>query len=393
MGRIDRYTGVRRSSNDPPHSPLVLLSANSVWNIVNFRMGLMRALQARGYRIAVAAPAGDGESELRAFGIDFLALPMRATGTSPLSDLALLARYVALLRRARPAAFLGFTAKPNIYGSLAATLCGIPAINNLTGLGTAFIHRPRLRSLVSFLYRLALRRSAAVFFHNPDDRDLFVARRLVTPDQARLIPGSGVDLDHFAPAPQPPDDSAPTFLFIGRLLREKGIEEFVEAARAVRRVVPAARFQILGAIADDPRGVTAGQVEQWANQGLIDYLGTAADVRPFVARAHCVVLPSYREGMPRSLLEASAIARPMIACDVPGCRHLVEDGRTGLLCAARSPAALAEAMFGFLRLSAEQRSAMGRRARARVEEHFGEQRVSDAYIAALEQADLAVSFE
>jgi len=222
-----------------------------------------------------------------------------------------------------------------------------------------------------------------VFFHNEDDRDVFIARRLVVPEQAAVIPGSGVDLKRFEPSPLPGSVDRLTFLFIGRLLWEKGVGEFVEAARMVRQEVPEARFQVLGPVDTGKRGVPTADIEEWKAKGIIDYLGTATDVRPFIKSADCVVLPSYREGMPRVLLEAAAMARPLIAVDVPGCRQIVREGETGFLAEARSGSSLANKIIEFMNLDPQTRSSMGRRAREVVEVEFSEDLVERAYVQAL----------
>lgn len=364
-------------------APLLLISANTTWNILNFRMELVGALQKAGYAIMVAAPAGKESQHLRNAGVTFLPFAMSSSGTSPLQDATLLVRYYRLMRKLRPTAYLGFTPKPNVYGSLAAALCGVPTINNLTGLGTAFIQGGGLEWTVSGLYRLALRRSTAVFFHNPEDRDLFVARRLVAPDRATVIPGSGVNLETFATAPMPAGGPGPTFLFVGRLLWEKGIGEFAEAARAVKQSHPHARFQILGSFADDSRAVPKALVDEWQADGSVEYLGTSSDIRPHICAADCVVLPSYREGLPRVLLEAAAMGRPAIAADAPGCRHAVVDGVTGILCKVRSGEALANAIIRMIGLSPARRETMGLAARTHAEEHFGVERVWSEYLSVM----------
>lgn len=378
-----RNDGARIDAAGDGSRPLLLLSANSAWNVVNFRMELIAALQRAGFKVAVAAPDSDETQLLEKAGVRFVRLPMRPSGTSPLQDAILFARYLRLLKKLRPAAFLGFTAKPNIYGTLAARICGVPAINNLTGLGTAFIHGTLLERLLSSLYRTALRRSQAVFFHNPDDRQLFVSRGLVAPDRATVIPGSGVDLDHFHPAPLPDDGSGLTFLFAGRLLWEKGVGEFAEAARVVNQHRPDARFQILGSLAEDRRAVPRTLLERWQADGAVEYLGTCTDIRPHIRAADCIVLPSYREGLPRVLLEAAAMARPSIASDVPGCRHAVADGATGILCEARSAEALAGAIMRMIDLPRGDREAMAAKARALAEEQFGVERVWNEYLSVL----------
>lgn len=229
-------------TEDPP----IVLAANSAFNILNFRMNLVKSLRRLGTRPIAFVPQG-GERELEAAGVPVVTIPMKPGGTSPMHDLMLVRRYWSALRSVRPAALLGFTAKPNIYGSFAAANLGIPAINNITGLGTAFIHGGLLDAIASRLYRVALARSYHVLFHNPDDLSLFVRRRLVAPDRATVIPGSGIDLERFQVHPLPGGEKCVTFLFIGRLLWEKGVGEFAEAARTLRSHFPEARFQILGA--------------------------------------------------------------------------------------------------------------------------------------------------
>ena len=362
-----------------------MLSANSSWNVVNFRLGLIRALISEGYDVVVAAPADGHESGLPSQLRRFVPLPVDRSGMNPVTDLQLLGRYRQLMRTYQPAAFLGFTIKPNIYGSLAARAAGVPAINNISGLGTMFLGHGSKSALAHRLYRLALRRSPTVFFQNPDDRQLFVEAGTVRSGQAKLLPGSGIDLTRFTPEPLPAGGQ-PTFLFIGRLLVDKGVREFVEAARLVRQEFPEARFEMLGA--PDPgnrTAISAEEADRWRLAGDVHLLGEAADVRPHIARSTAVVLPSYREGLPRVLLEAAAMARPLIAADVPGCRSIVEHERNGLLCAVRDARALADAMIRLIRLPVEEREAMGRVARARVEAEFSEQTVLQAYLAALRE--------
>jgi glycosyltransferase involved in cell wall biosynthesis len=369
----------------------IVLAANSGWNIVNFRAGLIEAFKAAGYEPVVVAPADpSAEARMAALGVERIALPIDRSGTNPLADLRLLAGYRRILKRTRPAAFLGFTVKPNIYGCLAARRFGIPAIANVSGLGTAFIRPGMLSRLVTSLYRFAFRRAAVVFFQNPDDLSLFVERRIVRREQARLLAGSGVDLDRFQPAPM---RAGPvTFLFIGRLLGDKGVREYVAAAREIRRNMPDVRFQLLGPLDEGNRtAISRREVDQWVAEGVVEYCGATDDPRPAITAASAVVLPSYREGLPRSLLEAAAMARPLIATDVPGCRELVEDGVNGFLCRARDPESLAGAMKRLAETPDEARAAMGAAARRLVEERFSERIVFDAYLEVLGEVQRAGS--
>lgn len=363
----------------------VLISANSFWNIANFRGPLVEALAGAGYPVRIAAPGAD-QQWARARGVEAINLEVNRSGLNPFNDAVLWLDYLRLLRRTRSAFFLGFTAKPNIYGSLAAQLLGVTSLPNVSGLGTAFMADGPLARLVGLLYRVAFRRCPVIFFQNPDDRAEFIVRNIVRPEQARLLPGSGIDLAHFMPAPMPADPDAPTFLFIGRLLGDKGVREYVEAARRIRAQHSGWRFQLLGDIDPGNRsGISADELRQWISDGMIEHLGHAEDIRPHIARSSVVVLPSYREGLPRSLLEGAAMARPLIATDVPGNRQLIEHGVNGLLCEARNAGSLAEAMLHFGSIGPDLRVRMGMAGRALVEREYGVERVVGAYLDVLRQ--------
>lgn len=362
---------------------LVALAANNAWNVVNYRAGLVRALIAAGHKVAVIAPDGPDAARVRALGASFHPLPMQARGRSPVADLILLARFRALLGRMKPAAFLGFTAKPNIWGALAARSLGIPVFANISGLGAVFARGGPLMRLMRLLYRQALRPPAVVFFQNPDDRGLFVAAGIVETGRAKLLPGSGIDLAHFAPRPERAGGPF-TFLFAGRLLWAKGVGEFVEAGRMLRGQGRNVRLQILGIVEEGPTAVPRAALAEWQDLGIADYLGASDDVRPAIAAAHCVVLPSfYREGVPHILLEAAAMARPLISTDTPGCREAVEHGVTGYLCVPRSAHSLAEAMEQVSALSPAVRRAMGAAGRDKMIRQFDERLVHAAYLDAL----------
>lgn len=382
--------GHRRCRTGRAVSPLggkILISINTSWNIYNFRAGLIRAFLTQGYEVIAASPTDAYSPHLKELGCRHLPLQMDNEGTSPLKDFGFFLRYLRLLRRERPDVFLGFTIKPNIYGSLAARLLQIPVVNNVSGLGTAFIRDSWLTHIVKALYRLALRSSATVFFQNEDDRSLFVDFKLVEPEQTALLPGSGIDLERFCPkqaaSPQP---AAPCFLLIARLLRDKGVGEFIDAARIVKTRFPEARFQLLGFLdAQNRTAIPKATVDEWVGEGIVEYLGVADDVRPYIAASNCVVLPSYREGTPRTLLEAAAMAKPLIATDVPGCREVVEHGKNGFLCEVRDPANLAQKLFDFIDLSHAERIAMGKASRVKVEREFDENIVIQRYLERIEE--------
>ncbi|MBK1634196.1 glycosyltransferase family 4 protein [Rhodovulum adriaticum] len=359
----------------------LMITVNAAWNLVNFRRGLIAALLADGHRVTVLAPPDEATATLSAMGCRVVPLRMDRKGLSPLRDAGLMLRFWRHMGRERPDAVLSYTIKNNIFGALAARLRGIPFVPNVTGLGTAFLSGRALQRLVETLYRTAFAGVPVVFFQNGDDRALFLDRNLLRSEQARLLPGSGIDTGRFAPAPLPGTaPEAPVFLMIARVLRDKGVEEYVQAARRIRADWPGARFRLLGPLgAENRTAIPRETVEAWQAEGAIDYLGAVPDVRPVIAAADCIVLPSYREGMPRTLLEAAAMARPVIATDVPGCRDALVDGETGFLCAVRDGDSLARACARFIALTPQERAAMGTAGRTRIERDFDERHVIAAY--------------
>lgn len=361
----------------------ILMTVNTAWNIWNFRKPVVQALLAGGHKVTILAPPDTFVDHLTQLGCAFKPLEMNAKGLNPFDELKLIRRFRLIFRQQKPDVVLSYTIKNNIFGALAAKSLGIPFVPNVSGLGTGFLSGGALQFIVEQLYRRAYRDLPIVFFQNGDDRDLFVSRRLVKAGQARSLPGSGIDLEHFQ-ATELPQGEAPVFLLIARLLRDKGVMEFVEAARQIKTDLPNVRFQLLGAAGSENRtAISAETVEAWVKDGIVEYLGTTPDVRPTIAKAHCVVLPSYREGAPRTLIEAAAMARPLIATDVPGCRAVVDHGVTGFLCDVRSADSLATAMLRFLDLPPGQQTQMGQAGRARMEREYDQKLVVQAYADAI----------
>ena len=364
--------------------PAVMLSVNTAWNAWNFRAGLLEAIMKHGYRAVVAAPVDRYAERLVQAGCEFIDLPMDSNGTHPGRDMRLLLRYMALLREQRPVAYLGYTIKPNVYGSIASQMLGIPVINNIAGLGAAFIDNSMVTRIARLLYRTALKRSSRVFFQNPHDHRLFVDAGLASAGVADLLPGSGIAPARYDATTARPGGAPFTFLLVGRMLVNKGVLEFADAARIVRQRFPETRFQLLGPVNEaNPNLVPAATIAGWQAEGLVDYLGAADDVRPYLAAADCVVLPSYREGVPRTLLEAAAMARPIVATRVPGCVDVVDEGVNGLLCAPRDAADLARAMLQMAALPDAGRQRMGAAGRLKVEQQFDEALVIRKYLDAI----------
>jgi glycosyltransferase involved in cell wall biosynthesis len=362
-----------------------MIALNTAWNLVNFRSGLIRALVSNGYDVVAVAPADEYAPQLAALGCRFVPLPMDNKGTHPGRDLMLLWRFVGLMRKERPDVFLGFTVKPNVYGSIAANVSGVPVINNVAGLGTVFIKEGWLNSLVRTLYRVALARSRKVFFQNEDDRQLFISGSLVNGAVTGRLPGSGVDLKKFRPSPLP-GRSPIRSLLIARMLWDKGVGEYVEAARLLKRRGLNAEVCLLGFLdVQNPAAISKSQMDEWVAEGVVRYLGVSDNVPEEIAQADFIVLPSfYREGTPRTLLEAAAMARPIITTDSVGCRDVVDDGVNGFLCRPKDASDLADKMELILRMSPADREVMGLRGRVKVEREFDEQIVINKYLEAIE---------
>jgi glycosyltransferase involved in cell wall biosynthesis len=389
----------------------IAICINTSWNIVNFRSGLIAALRAAGHQVIAIAPRDAHSDRLAAMVDQTIALAMDNRGTNPVRDLQLYYKFVRVLRETAPDVYLGYTIKPNVYGALAAQRLGIPVVNNISGLGATFMRAGVLNAIVRGLYRFALKKSRVVFFQNTDDRALFIKGGLVRDAQARLLPGSGVDLERFVPlpwawmatalapaatqegvaTPPPPARQPFRFLLISRLLWDKGVGEFVEAARLLRASplrerLPNVEFALLGACGvQNPAAITRQQVAAWEKEGVITYLGQTDCVEQEIARAHSVVLPSYREGTPRALLEAAACARPVITTNAPGCRDTVVDGQTGLLCRVKDAADLAQKMERMLIKDPQELKEMGARGRALMEERFDQTFVINEYLRVLDE--------
>lgn len=367
---------------------IVAVLVNQAWVAWKFRSRLMLHLRSMGYRVVLLTDSSAGRHALDEVCDELVHVPMAATRIAPLQDLRTFWQYQRELRRVQPLAVLSFTIKPNIFGALAAHRLGVPVIANVTGLGSIKGRGGLVGRIVKLLYRWALRKDHWVYFQNTQDAAEMCALGVVPQGRWSVLPGSGVDIDHYRPTMRSTESRPMRFCMLARLLRDKGVVEFAEAARQVRKVRPHVDFELWGILdKNDSRCVTSDEIRAWEVEGLLSFRGEARDALQAFSAADVVVLPSYYpEGLPRTLLEAGAMGLPSITTDNPGCRDAVVDGVTGLLCAPRDAGSLAKAMLKLADMDTEARATMGSAARARVLSHFDERLVLAAYSQKLSEA-------
>ncbi len=358
----------------------IAIAINTSWNIFNFRLGLLKALQEEGYKVIAIAPTDEYSQKLEERGIEHRNITINNKGTNPVEDAKLVFAFRKLYKEINPDVILQYTIKPNIYGSMAAGMLGIPVISNISGLGTVFLNDSLSSKIARLLYKIALRTPKKVFFQNTHDKALFIDSKLVTEAQTGLLPGSGINTELFKPEEKQTTNNKIQLLCVARLVKDKGIKEYEEAARKLKKQYDNVEFALLGAYyPDNPTAITKEEIEAWKEEHIINYLGTNDDVRSVMLEADCIVLPSYREGLSRVLLEAGSLEKPIVTTDVPGCRDVVDDGVNGFLCQVRDSESLADAMEKMILLTEEERIAMGKRGREKVISEFDEKLVIEKY--------------
>jgi glycosyltransferase involved in cell wall biosynthesis len=343
-------------------------------------MNFVRALLEQGYEVHTIAPEDEYTHLLEQSGCVHHKVKMDSRGANPVKDSALIVELYSIYKRVKPDIILHYTIKPNVYGTLAASMLGIPVVNNVCGLGTVFLKKNLVSAIAIFLYKISFRFAKKVYFQNPDDLNLFVNQKLVPADAVDLLPGSGIDLKKFQPAAFKRNDKF-TFLLISRLITDKGVMEYIEAVRKLQSSGVNAHFQVLGAM--DPehkRGIKTEVIQNWIDTKTIEYLGTTDNVQKFIHQADCIVLPSYREGTPRTLLEAASSSKPIIATDVPGCNHVVKNNFNGLLCKLKDADDLAEKMKMMAGFENTTLKLFGENGRAKMEAEYNESVVIDKYL-------------
>ena len=359
----------------------ILILSNSIIGLYSFRKELVTALVDKGFHVWISSPDDDSPkyAYFEGAGCEMVETPLDRRGTNPLRDWGLLRFYRKLMREIKPSAVLTYTIKPNVYGGIAARREHVPQLANITGLGTSIENPGLLRGTAVALYRFGLKRSKTVFYQNVSIQKFCQENRIGR--SGVLLPGSGVNLEWHAMQPYPPQGSPVRFLFIGRMMRDKGTDEFLEMAEAVKSAHPQVEFHILGPCEDDYET----RVAEAHSRGTVVWHGSVSDVRPYMREAWCTVLPSYHEGMANVLLESAAAGRPVITSDIPGCREAVDDGVTGFLCPVRDASALTVAVEQFLQLPYDEKVRMGVRGREKMEREFDRNIVVRAYLDALAQ--------
>lgn len=357
----------------------ILVLTNNIGGLHSFRKEVMKAIVEAGYEVYISEPDDDDRSKyFEDLGCHIIKTVFDRRGMNPIADFKLMLQYRRMIKQLGPNAVLSYTIKPNVYGGIACRLTKTPQIANVTGLGDAMENGGWLQKLTISLYKIGIGKAKCVFFQNETNK-AFCESQGIVGLKTRLLPGSGVNLEHHQCQELPPDGII-RFLFISRLLRDKGTGEFFEMAKAIKGKYPQVEFQILGWCEGDYKK----QLDELIENGVINYLGSTSDVRPFLAKVHCTIMPSYHEGMSNVNLESAANGRPVITTDVPGCRETVDDGVTGFLVKAKDAESLIDGVERFLSLPYEDKQKMGLMARRKVEREFDRNIVVKAYLEEIE---------
>jgi glycosyltransferase involved in cell wall biosynthesis len=360
---------------------------NTAWNIYNFRLGLVKAFLAAGHEIFAIAPADDFVSKIEATGCTFIPVfNLSRKGVNPLQDLKFSYELFKIYKEKQLDVVLHYTIKPNIYGSMATRFFKVKTISTVTGLGYSFLTDGLVNKVVKRLYKTAFKTGTVIAFQNRDDKKLFEDLGICPATKTTLIKGSGINTSYFKPMPKTKESSNLIYLFVGRLLYDKGISELFEAAKQLKEKHSDTEIWVVGAVDEgNPSAVDKAEVEEQHEKGIINYLGLSSDVRGIMQNADIVVLPSYREGLPRVMLESLAMAKPIITTDTAGCRETIQDNKNGFLVPAKDADALAQAMIQMYELSTEERLQMGEVGRGMALKEFDEQAIIKRYFEEIEQ--------
>jgi glycosyltransferase involved in cell wall biosynthesis len=359
----------------------VVITINTTWNIYNFRLGLIKALQKNGFEVIAIAPNDEYQQKLNQESVKCYHININNKGTNPIEDLKLIYNYYKLLKKIKPNIVLAYTIKPNLYATIACKILKIPIINNISGLGTVFLNDKLSSKIARVMYKFSLKYSNKVFFQNIDDLNLFINKGLVNKDKTDLLPGSGINTEKFKPKNIKKNNDIFKFLFIARLVKDKGILEYINAAKIIKQKYKDVEFGVLGAFyPNNPTAITKEEINKWQKENIINYLGVSDNVKDIICNYDCIVLPSYREGLSRVLLEAASMAKPIITTNTPGCKDVVINGENGLLCKVKDAQDLALKMEQMLNFDKEKVFLMGKKGRELIVSKFDEKIVIDKYL-------------
>jgi glycosyltransferase involved in cell wall biosynthesis len=359
----------------------IIFVGNTSWSMIKFRYGLIKYLLLNEYEVYIIAPEDDPSTNmLKKLGVNYIPIEIENKGSNPLKDIILLFNLKSIYKKIKPDLIIHFTIKPNIYGTIASKLLGIPSIAVVTGLGYTFIHNNIIGHIAKILYKLSFLFAEKVVFLNQDDKTEFLHRKLVNNSKILQFPGEGIDLEYFKPM-QKNSNKAFKFLLVARMLWDKGIGEYIEAAHILSSRYDTVEFGLLGYLdVSNPKAINKKQMEIWTKEKYIKFYGAVDDVRLFVNNSDAVVLPSYREGLSMTLMEAAALQKPIITTNVPGCKDLVVDGDNGFLCKAKDASDLAHSMEKLILLPENERDQMGINGRLKMIRQFDQKIIIDKYI-------------
>ena len=363
----------------------VVIIYNATHHVLLFKSELIKSIRENGYRVVVLASKDNYTKNLLDIVDEFHEIKLNSSSVNPVKDLILIFNIYTLLKKIKPFVVLNFTIKPVIYGTLASRLINAPTINTITGLGTAFISKGLTNRIVRLLYSFTLRFSHLVFFQNPDDQQFFKDLKIISRNNTKLISGSGVDLLRFSPKKNK-KRSEIKILFIGRIIADKGIKELIDAAKIIKKEFSNVAFILMGMVGvNNKTSISQSEIDNWVEKGIIEFIPFKDEIRGVLGDSDLVVLPSYREGTPKTLIEAASMAKPLIATDVPGCREVVNDGVNGFLCQVKNSISLANQIKRFIKLDYSTKIEMGLKSRQLAVEKFDIVKVNNCYINEIKQ--------
>jgi len=366
----------------------IIISANVIFTIANFRKELIKFLLVKNYEVVCVASkdelSNNAEDVLSQMGVKFVEIKVSRKGLNPIEDLTYLIDLIKIYKNEKPKAVMHFTIKPNIYGTLACRFLNIPSINTINGLGSGIIKENFLSKVLKVLYKTSLRFSYKTFFQNNDDKDFFINNKLISSKKTDIVPGSGVDTNSFNNCNS--NTKELTFILIARLLKDKGIYEYIEAIKEIKKTNNTCRFLLAGQFDfGNPSAITQSEVQVWEGDNVIQFIGKTDDIKEFFVQSDVIVLPSYREGLSRVLIEAASASKPIITTNVPGCKDVVDDKINGFLCEVKNSQSLKNSLESMIQLDESELHEMGQESKKIAKERFDKDIVNAIYLKEIEK--------